>query len=174
MSTHEPSDHESTLPKPKDSQARLIRSALILTAINVIIVIGAGLITLPKIVSTLETTGRVQDGIDIQGCRSLYNADVVTAQTNALVIALAGLKATVVDDDAGLQDLVTPDPKTNITPYDTTVQDIYEARDEYKRAVDMSNTDPVAFIEQCERKQGRKTEKPSRPVPSSSTTRPGG
>ena len=171
MSTHEPTDHhESTLPRPKDSQAKLIRWALILTAANVIIVIGAGLITLPKIVSTQETTGRVQDGIDIQGCRSLYNADVVTAQTNALVVVLAGLKATATDDDGGLQDLITPDPTTNVTPYDTTVRDIYVARDQYKQAVDLSNTDPEKFIDQCLVKQGRKTERPSRPVPSSSTT----
>ena len=158
-----PTDHEST-------QARLIRWALILTAANVVIVIGAGLITLPKITSTQETTGRVQDGIDIQGCRSLYNADVVTAQANALVVVLAGLKATATDDDGGLQDLITPDPETNVTPYDTTVRDIYNARDEYKRAVDLSNTDPVKFIQQCLEKQGKKTAKPSRPVPSSSTS----
>lgn len=171
MSTHEPTDHhESTLPRPKDSQAKLIRWALILTAANIIIVIGAGLITLPKIVSTQETTGRVQDGIDIQGCRSLYNADVVTAQTNALVVVLAGLKATATDDDGGLQDLITPDPATNVTPYDTTVRDIYVARDQYKRAVDLSNTDPEKFIHQCSVKQGKKTERPSRPVPSSSTS----
>jgi len=165
-------EHESTLPKPKDSQARLIRWALILTAANVVIVVGAGLITLPKIVSTLETTGRVQDGIDIQGCRSLYNADVVTAQANALVVVLAGLKATATDDDGGLQDLITPDPTTNVTPYDTTVRDIYEARDEYKRAVDLSNTHPDKFMERCLEKQGKKTQRASRPVPSSSTSTP--
>lgn len=166
--------HESTFPQSKDPQSRLIRWALILTVLNVIIVIGAGLVTLPRIVSTEKTTGRVQDGIDIQGCRSLYNADVVTAQTNALVVVLAGLKATVLEDDAGLKDLVTPDPTTNITPYDITVQDVYTARDEYKKAVDLSNTDPVKFMERCLTKQDKKTEKPTRPIPSSSTTRPGG
>jgi len=166
--------HEPSMPQPKDSQARLIRWALILTVMNVIIVVTAGLVTLPKVVNTERTTGRVQDGIDIQGCRSLYNADVVTAQTNALVVVLAGLKATATDDDGGLQDLVTPDPTTNITPYDTTVGDIYTAWDEYKRAVDLSNTNPAKFVEQCEKKQGKKQEKPSRPVPSSTTTRPGG
>ena len=166
--------HESTFPQSKDPQSRLIRWALILTVLNVIIVIGAVLVTLPRIVSTEKTTGRVQDGIDIQGCRSLYNADVVTAQTNALVVVLAGLKATVMEDDAGLQDLVTPDPVTNLTPYDITVRDVYIARDEYKKAVDLSNTNPVKFMEKCRTKQGEKVKKPSCPVPSSSTTRPGG
>jgi len=169
-------DHESTLPKPKDNQSKLLKRALILTAINVIIVIGAGIITLPKIINTQKTTGRVQDGIDIQGCRSLYNADVVTAQTNALVVVLAGLKATATKDDGGLEDLITPDPKTNITPYDTTVGDIYAARDAYKAAVDLSNTDTHLFMERCCMKQKIKEAPPARPIPSSTittTTKPG-
>lgn len=169
-------DHEPVMPKPKDPQSRLLRWALALTAINVVIVLGAGLVTLPRIVDTQSTTGAVRDGIDIQGCRSLYNADVVTAQANALVVVLAGLKATATDDDGGLQDLVTPDPKTNITPYDTTVGDIYAARDAYKAAVDLSNTDLDKFMAECVEKQKVPEAPAARPVPSSTssiTTKPG-
>ena len=163
-------DHEPVMPKPKDSQSKLLRWALILTALNVVIVLGAGMVTLPRIVETQTATGKVQDGIDLQGCRSLYNADVVTAQTNALVVVLAGLKATATKDDAGLEDLVRPDPATNITPYDTTVGDIYDARDAYKAAVDLSNRDPDKFMDRCVKKQAIETAPAARPVPSSSTS----
>lgn len=171
MSTHEP-----TFPKPKDSQSKMLRWALILTAVNVVIVIVAGIVSLPKVINTQVVTGKVQSGVDLQGCRSLYNADVVTAQTNALVVVLAGLKATATKDDGGLQDLITPDPDTNITPYDTTVGDIYSARDAYKQAIDMSNTNPEKFMKKCKAKQEVKEASPARPIPSSTittTTEPG-
>jgi len=65
------------------------------------------------------------------------------------------------------------DPKTNTSLYEDTVGDIYTARDEYKRAVELSNEDPNKFVRECKTKQAKK-EKANRPVPSSSTTRPGG
>jgi len=156
-----------------EAQDKLLKVAVGLLLLTLFIVVFGGLLSLYKLSNTEASTSRTQSGIDIQGCRSLYNADVISAQGNALVVILSGLYAVAAEDDAGLEDLLRVDPTTNKSMYEDTVGDIYAARDEYKRAVDLSNTDPDEFVRTCKAKQAKK-EKANRPVPSSSTTRPGG
>lgn len=155
------------------TQDRLLKVVVRLLLLTLGIMIAGGLLSLYKLSNTEETTTRTQSGIDIQGCRSLYNADVISAQGNALVVILSGLYAVAAEDDAGLEDLLRVDPTTNKSVYEDTVGDIYAARDEYKRAVELSNADSKKFVTECKAKQVEK-KKSTRPVPSSSTTRPGG
>jgi len=159
-----------TVAASASTQDKLLKVSVVLLVITLTLIIGGGLFSIGQLTNTNSTTSKTQDGIDIQGCRSLFNADVVTAQGNAFVVILSGLYAVAADDDAGLDDLLRVDPKTGTSLYEDTVEDIYKARDAYKRAVDNSNKDPEKFVLQCKARQAKVTTT-TRPIP---TTKPGG
>lgn len=153
------------------TQDRLLRISVGLLGVTLAIVVFGGLASFYKILNTETNTSKTQDGIDIQGCRSLFNADVVAAQGNASAVILAGLYAVAAKDDVALNDLLKADPKTNKSLYEVTVEEIYKSRDAYRKAVDESNQHPESFIARCKAKQAQFTTVTTRPVP---TTNPGG
>lgn len=147
-------------------QDRRITWVLALSAV-VVVLVGLGT---PAVISTSNTTGKVVEAADIQGCRSQANASVTeartefdvaratrdTAATHLTVLTNEGLVAGVTGDDETFERILGElnAVRVEVTEAEAVVVDATEHLREvaavYKERVIQSREDPDTFLRECQ------------------------
>jgi hypothetical protein len=132
-------------------QNRLLSAVLVLAAVSVAATVIIIIFGLPKIFASANNSQAVKRGSDLQACRSTYASQVTDATTQANDLVLRGLAAVGRGDEAGLALLVEDPPGPAVSPIDTARALVVKRNDAYLEAVQLSRSDPDAFLRSCDR-----------------------
>ena len=136
---------------PHRRQNRLLTAVLVLAAISVLATVVIIIFGLPKIFASADNSQAVKRGSDLQACRSTYASQVTDATTGANDLILRGLAAVGRGDEAELALLVTDPPGPQQSPIDEARALVRVRNLAYLEAVQLSRSDPDAFLEACNR-----------------------
>lgn len=126
-----------------DTRRRWLSLALLL----VIAVIAA--LTFRYAGDAASTTSALEESDKLAACRASHRVEVDDAQAHASVLFLRALVAATTDDDELLADLLTPSA-AGVSKIDEAIDAIETASSSYAGAVELSRTDPDAFLAACE------------------------
>lgn len=131
-------------------QNRLLTAVLVLAAVSVMATAVIIVFGLPRIFASASNSQAVRRGSDLQACRSTYASQVTDATTAANDLVLRGLAAVGRGDDDELALLVTDPPGATESPIDTARALVRERNAAYLEAVQLSRSDPDAFLAACD------------------------
>lgn len=148
----------------KTSDVGYDRRLNILVAISAtvaILMLIGGLIAVPKILATDQTTEQINQANTIQACRALFrvevddaNADLQAARAELDVLTNQGFEAVVRRDQEAFQQVAPEYPQARAT-VTAAVAALRAATAEYKRQVKLSGSkdmgDKQAFLDACRR-----------------------
>lgn len=149
--TSGPSKPRPLVAEPVDKVPWRINLILLLVGITVLVVI----VSLPSILTTSSTTSTLRLGTDLQGCRSLYNAEVTDARTR---LDLANAASSSLQDqfltnlgsrDAVLLGTILKNLGLAQMELDAAAKAEAKANNVYQRATKVSNTDQDKFLDEC-------------------------
>jgi hypothetical protein len=142
----------STSPQASDRRLTILTVTSVVFAVAMVV---GGIIGLPRIISSADTTAQLERANDLQSCRASFrtqvdDADALLAQARAEldVLTNAGLEASVRDDDAALLRIVAElQPARELVT--TRSVELQAAVTTYQRRVALSRDDPKAFLREC-------------------------
>jgi hypothetical protein len=123
------------------SQDRLLRVVVIGTALATMVVAAVGLLTYTRASTAADSSAVVREGSDIQGCRSLARTPLDEARTEMEALILTGLSASARDDGEQMLQL--------LIEADAVVGRLQRAQADLDAAIDLSVSDPDAFLAGC-------------------------
>lgn len=124
-----------------------------LTLILVATVAGLAALTVPDIRSDTSASRRTDD---LASCRAQYrtafdDATVVVFDTyGAVQDAIGSASVAAIRQDPTTLALIAAEIEGSIQDRQAAISDLLEASDIYNEAVDLSQSDPDAFLSQCE------------------------
>lgn len=136
---------------------RRLNLLLALSAIVAVCALIGAFVAIPKILSSADTTERIDRASAVQGCRALFrvevddaNADLQASRAELDVLTNEGLEATARGDRAALAGIVGElmPAREAVT---AAVVSLRATTDEYRRLVDLSREDEGAFLAECRR-----------------------
>ncbi len=123
------------------SQDRLVRVVVIGTAVATLVVAMVGILTYARATTAADSSAVVQEGTDLQGCRSLARSPLDRARTEMEILILAGLSASAEGDGAALTRILAEADQVQVR-LDSAQQTLDDANA-------LSVSDPDAFLAQC-------------------------
>jgi hypothetical protein len=129
------------VPSQTPGQDRLLRIVVIGTAIATLIVVIVGLLTLWRASSAADSSAVVQQGTDLQGCRSLARAPLDAARTDMERLILDGLSTSASGDRSEFVAL--------LAEAELIVARLEQAQEDLTSALEQSINDPDAFLASC-------------------------